>query len=80
MVRTGDKTAFYVLEFARTESIMTGHDCSLAVKPASMPLRLLPKQTWRDSLPIDNLFSVVSVLLVALPSSEFPERLTNYTV
>jgi hypothetical protein len=55
------------------------HDCTLAVKPASTPWRLLPKKTWRDSLPIDML-SAVSVLVVELPSSEVPEGLMNYPV
>ena len=32
------------------------HDCPLAVKPASTPQRLLPEQTWTDSLPIHMLF------------------------
>jgi hypothetical protein len=54
------------------------HNCPIAVKPASMPWHLLPKQTWRDYLPIDMLFSVVSALVVALPSSEVPEGLMNY--
>jgi hypothetical protein len=38
------------------------------------------KKTWRDSLPIDMLFSAVSVLVVAQPNSEFPEGLMNYPV
>jgi hypothetical protein len=56
---------------------MFRHDCPLAVKSA---WRLLPKKTWRDSLPIDMLLSAVSVLVVPLPSSEVPEGLTNYPV
>ena len=36
------------------------------------------KKTGRDSLPIDMLLSAVSVLVVAQPSSEVPEGLTNY--
>jgi hypothetical protein len=44
---------------------MFDHDCPLAVKPASTQWRLLPKQTWTDSLPIHMLLSVVSVLVVA---------------
>jgi len=59
---------------------MFHHDCPLAVKPASMPRRLVHKKTWRDSLPIDMLLSAVSVLVVAQPSSEFPEGLLNYPV
>jgi hypothetical protein len=38
------------------------------------------KKTWRDSLPTDTLLSAVSVLVVALPSSEFQEGLTHYPV
>jgi hypothetical protein len=34
----------------------------------------------RDSLPIDMLLSAVSVLVVAQPSLEVPEGLTNYPV
>jgi hypothetical protein len=52
-------------------------DCTLAMKPASTPWRLLPKQIWRDSLPIYMLLSDVSVLVVALPSSEIPEGLIS---
>jgi hypothetical protein len=52
-------------------------DCPLAVKPASTPRRLLRKQTWRDSLPIDMLLSAVSVLVAAMPSSGVPEGLIN---
>jgi hypothetical protein len=59
---------------------MFRHECPLVVKPASTPLHLLPRQTWRDSLPSDMLLSAVSVLVVALPSSEIPEELMNYPV
>jgi len=60
---------------------MFRHDCPLAVKPASMPRRLIQKKkTWRNSLPIDMLLSVVSVLVVVQPSSEVPEGLMNYPV
>jgi hypothetical protein len=59
---------------------MFHHDCPLAVKPASMLWRLLPKQTWRDSLPIDMLLSAVSVFVVGLLSLEIPEGLMNYPV
>jgi hypothetical protein len=57
---------------------MFGHDCHLAVKSANTQWRLSPKQTWRDSLPIDILLSAVSVLIVALSSSEVQEGLMNY--
>ena len=59
---------------------MFRHDCPLAVKPASTPRRLVHKKICRDSLTIDMLLSAVSVLVVAQPSSEFPEGLTNYPV
>jgi hypothetical protein len=52
----------------------------LTVKPASTPWRLLPKQTWKDSVPTDILLSAVSVLVVALLSSEFLEGLMNYPI
>jgi hypothetical protein len=55
-------------------------ECPLAVKPESTPQRLILKQTRRDSLPTDMLLSAVSVLIVALPSSEIPEGLMNYSV
>jgi hypothetical protein len=35
------------------------HDCPLAMKPASTPQRLSPRQTWTDSVPTDMLLSVV---------------------
>jgi hypothetical protein len=56
------------------------HDCPLAVIIASTPLRLIHKQIWRDSVPIDMFLSAVSVLVVAQPNSEFPEGLMNYPV
>jgi hypothetical protein len=56
------------------------HDCPLVVKPANMPWCLLPKQTRRDSLPINMLLSAVSVLVVRLPSLEVLEELMNYPV
>jgi hypothetical protein len=59
---------------------MFRHDCPLAVKPASTPQRLVHKNTWRDSLPIDMLLSAVSVLVIVQHSSEIPEGLTNYPV
>jgi hypothetical protein len=59
---------------------MFRHDCPLAVKPASAPWRVLPKQTLRDSVPIDMLLSDVSILVIELPSSEVPEELTNFPV
>jgi hypothetical protein len=56
------------------------HDCPLAVKPASEPLHLVHKKTWRVSLPVDMLLSAVSVLVVAQLISEVPEGLMNYPV
>jgi hypothetical protein len=49
---------------------MFHHNCPLVVKPAGTPLHLLPKQTLRDSIPIDMLLSAVSILIVAPPSLE----------
>ena len=59
------------------------HDYPLAVEPGRTPRPLVPKKTWRDSLPIDMLLSAVSVLVFAQSSSEIPEGLMNnpvYTV
>jgi hypothetical protein len=50
------------------------------VKPANTPFCLLPKKTWRGSLPIDMFLSAVFVFIAALPSSEIPEGLMNYPV
>jgi len=59
---------------------MFRHDCSLAVKPASTPWRLVHTKTWRDSLPIDMLLYAVSILVVAQRISEVPEKLMNYPI
>ena len=56
------------------------HDYPLAVGPVSTPRPLVQKKTLRDSLPIDILLSVVSVLVVAQSSSEIPEGLMNNPV
>jgi hypothetical protein len=93
---TGNKKAFCVLEFAKTELVVANfktqnaflfpvhamfrHDCPLVVKPASTPRCLVHKNTWRDSIPIDMLLSAVSVLVVAQSSSEIPKVLMNYPV
>jgi hypothetical protein len=54
------------------------HDCPLAVKPASSPWCLLPKQTWRrHCLSIDLLLSAMSVLAVVPPSLEVLEGLNT---
>jgi len=50
------------------------------VEPGSTPRPLVQKKTWRDSLPIDMLLSVVSILVVAQSSSEIPEGLMNNSV
>jgi hypothetical protein len=60
--------------------IMFCHDCPLAVICASTPWCLFPKQTWRDSVPIDMCLSSVCLLVVVLPSSEVLEGLRNYPV
>ena len=49
---------------------MFRHDCPLAVKPASAPQRLLPKQTRTASLQTDVLLSAVCVLVDAQRSLE----------
>jgi hypothetical protein len=59
---------------------MFHNDCLLAVKPASMPMAPITKQTWRDFLPIVMLLSAVSVLVVVLLSLEVLEGLGNYPV
>jgi len=56
------------------------HDYALALEPANTPKPLVQKKTSRDSLPIDMLLSVVSVMVVAQSSSEFPEGLMNNPV
>jgi hypothetical protein len=42
---------------------MFRHDCLLVVKLASTPGSLLPKLTWRDSVPIDMLLAFCCVCL-----------------
>ena len=56
------------------------HDYPLAVETGSTPRPLVQNKTWRNSLPIDMLLSVVSVLVVAQSSSEIPEGLMNNPV
>ena len=64
--------------FLFTVNAIFRHDYPLAVEPRSTPRLLVQKKkTWRDSLPIDMLFSAVSVLVVAQSSSEIPEGLMN---
>jgi len=38
------------------------------------------QKTWTDSVPIDMLLSVVSVLVVVQPTSEIPEIFMNYPI
>jgi hypothetical protein len=80
-------TIYSVFANSKTQNVslspvlaMFRHYCPLAVKPASTPRLLLPKQTWRDYQLIDMLPYATSVLLVALPSSEVPEGRMNYPV
>jgi hypothetical protein len=47
----------------------------LAMKTASKPWH-----TWRGSIYIDKVLSAISLLFVALPSSEVPEELMNYPI
>ena len=54
--------------FLFTVNAIFRHDYPLAVEPASTPRPLVQKKTWRDSLLIDMLLSVVSVLVVAQSS------------
>ena len=42
------------------------HDYTIAVEPGSTPRPLVPKKTWRDSLPIDMLLSATSILVYAV--------------
>jgi len=55
----------------------SGETCRYATAPSTSPPQ---KKNWIASLPIDMLFSAVSVLVVAQPSSEVPDGRTNYPV
>ena len=66
--------------FLFTVNAIFRHDYPLEVEPVSTPRPLVPKKTWRDSLPINMLLSAVSVLVVAQSSSEIPEGLMNNRV
>jgi len=57
-----------------------GRRLSACLLNTSTPRPLVQKKTWRDSLPIDMLFSAVSVLVVVQSSSEIPEGLMNNPV
>jgi hypothetical protein len=59
---------------------MFRHDSHLAMKPASTPRRLVHKNTWRDSLPIDMLPFAVTIPATVPQTSEIPEGLMNYPV
>ena len=65
--------------FLFTVNAIFRYDYLLAVEPGSTR-PLVQKKTWRDSLPIDMLFSAVSVLDVVQSSSEIPEGLMNNPV
>jgi hypothetical protein len=56
------------------------HDCPLVMKPASTLWRLLPIQTWTDSLSVDMLLSAVFALVVTQQCPEVLAGLTNYPV
>ena len=66
--------------FLFTVNVIFRHDYPLAVEPGSTPRPLVPKETWRVSLPMDMLLSAVSVLVVAQSSSEIPEGHMNNPV
>ena len=67
--------------FLFTVNAIFFHYYPLAVEPGSTPRPLVQKKkTWRVSLPIEMLLSVVSVLVVAQSSSEIPEGLMNNPV
>jgi hypothetical protein len=59
---------------------MFRHDCPPGDETCKYAMAPIPKQTWRDFLPIDMLLSAVSVLVVALLSSEVPKGLMYYPV
>jgi hypothetical protein len=59
---------------------MFHHDCPLAVKPASMPRRLVQKKTWRDSPPVDMLLFSVTIPATVPQRLEILEGLMNYPV
>jgi hypothetical protein len=67
------KTLYYSLSTQVLSRLSpNGETCKYATAPST--------QTWRNSLPIYMLLSAVSVLVVAQPSSEFPEGLINCLV
>ena len=61
-------------------SDICGTVAGMVMPKGSMSTEGQTQKTWRDSLHIDMLLSAVSVLVVAQPSSEVPEGLTNYPV
>ena len=72
-VLANSKTERFLIHCARHFSSRlppSGGTCKYAKAPST-------KKTLRYSLPIDMLLSVVSVLVVAQSSSEFPEGLMN---
>jgi hypothetical protein len=73
--RTGRPMAFGrpVHAMFRHDFPTRGETCKYATAPST-------QKTWRDSLHIDMLLSVLSVLVVEQPSSEIPVGLMNYPV
>jgi hypothetical protein len=59
---------------------MFHYDCTLALKPASRPRRLVHKKLGEILIRFHMLLSAVSVLVVPQPSWEFPEGLMDYLV
>ena len=75
-VLANSKTERFLIHCARYFSSRlppSGGTCKYAKAPST-------KKTLRDSLPIDMLLSVVSVLVVAQSSSKVPEGLMNNPV
>ena len=85
MAFTVNKKAFCVLEFAKTESIVTVQRIMYHTEP---PMDKTIREWYMNSsrvaacsfLSIDMLLSAVSILVVAQSSSEFPEGLMNNPV
>ena len=95
MAFTVNKKAFCVLEFAKTESIVTVQRGFRIMHHTEPPTDKTIREWYMNSsrvaacsfrsaqaatLPIDMLLSAVSVLVVAQSSSEIPEGLMNNPV
>jgi hypothetical protein len=59
---------------------MFSHGCLLNSETCKYGTAPSTQKSWTDSLPIDMLLSVVSVLVVVQLSSEIPEGLMDYPV